>query len=199
MKKITGILVLVVLMAITSFASITFDATTGKGFVGKGNVQTVLGWNNAQLQANASSVTFTYKSTDTYLITETWATGNPDKPVSMNSHTTEIRTEIGISATLDGDPRQTKGQKQFTGFILNGWFGDPIFSGGTLPKVDEVTYMTFTWTDNQGETHTSDNMPVDGNGNLYTEGGNKATLSVQKISSTGGLYVNYGGVSVLIQ
>ena len=33
-------------------AAVTIDAT-GKGFVGKGDVQTALGYNNTQMQANA--------------------------------------------------------------------------------------------------------------------------------------------------
>lgn len=31
-------------------ATVTFDPTTGKGFVGKGDLQTAFGWNNNQLQ-----------------------------------------------------------------------------------------------------------------------------------------------------
>lgn len=47
-----------------SFATIIFDPTTGKGFVGKWDIQTALGLNNAQVQV--ASLTFTYKSEDTY-------------------------------------------------------------------------------------------------------------------------------------
>jgi len=38
--------------ATPALASVTFDSTTGKGFVGKGDVQTVLGYNNAALRPN---------------------------------------------------------------------------------------------------------------------------------------------------
>ena len=40
-------------------AAVTFDLATGTGFVGKGDVQTALGYNNAQLQKNASTLVFT--------------------------------------------------------------------------------------------------------------------------------------------
>jgi hypothetical protein len=44
-----------------AFASVAVDAN-GNGLVGKGDVQTVLGWNNAAFDANAGSVEFTQKS-----------------------------------------------------------------------------------------------------------------------------------------
>jgi hypothetical protein len=40
-------------------AAVTFDPATGTGFVGKGDVQTALKYNNTQLQKNASSLLFT--------------------------------------------------------------------------------------------------------------------------------------------
>jgi hypothetical protein len=43
----------------TAAATVTFN-TDGTGFVGKGDVQTALGWKNAQFQRNASDITFTY-------------------------------------------------------------------------------------------------------------------------------------------
>ncbi|HSK25425.1 MAG TPA: hypothetical protein VK894_00765, partial [Jiangellales bacterium] len=39
-------------------AAVTFDAATGEGFVGKGDVQLALGYNNKQLQDNAGSLEF---------------------------------------------------------------------------------------------------------------------------------------------
>ncbi len=58
-----------------TFASVTFDPTTGAGFVGKGDVQTAFGWNNQALQANAADVTFSYNAVDTYSATCSWITG----------------------------------------------------------------------------------------------------------------------------
>ena len=209
------------LMAVPVRASVTFDPATGTGFVGKGDVQLAYGWNNAQLQANATSVTFTYVTTDTYEVVNAWATGNADNPVSLNSHIQTVTTTVGVNAVVDNDPRQMKGQKQFTGFILKG-FGTTVVDG-TVPVVSPtVTYVTFTWTTQEwtgewtqvwnekkqryenGEkiyvtvTHESDQVPVDENGNLYTEGNNKAVLSVTLLDSVGGLYANYNGTSALI-
>ena len=47
-----------VLVAGLAYAAVTFDPTTGQGFVGKGDVQYTFDWNNAQLQANADDVGF---------------------------------------------------------------------------------------------------------------------------------------------
>jgi len=131
-----------------------------------------------------------------------------------------VTTMAVVNSTVDADPRQVKGQKQFTGFNLAGFLSSTTV--GTVPVVSPtVTYTTFSWTtqewDQTYETvpnpnynghnsptiqvkhyvpvnHTGDQLPAyqDENGNLvlYTEGNNKAVLSVTLIDSTGGLYVN---------
>jgi hypothetical protein len=192
-----------------AFAAVTFDPATGTGFVGKGDVQTALGLNNAQMQAQAESLEFTYVTVDTYQVVNAWATGNPDNPVSLNSHTATVTTTVSVNSTVAYDPRQVKGQKQFTGFNLTG-FGDDYAVVGEIPEVSPtVTYVTFTWDEQvwTGEwttdpvtgkkvkvyetvTHETDQLPVDENGNLYMEGNNKAVLSVTLLDSVGGLFVN---------
>jgi hypothetical protein len=47
--------------AAVATATVAVDAN-GTGFVGKGDVQTALGWNNAAFDANAGSVEFTQKT-----------------------------------------------------------------------------------------------------------------------------------------
>lgn len=189
---------LVIATTMPAMAAVTFDPETGTGFVGKGDVQDAFGWNNKALQDNANLVTFTYITTDKYVVTETWATGNPDNPKSLNSHEVTVKKTVSVNGVVNGDPRQVKGQNQFTGFDLNGFIGTPDKTGD-VPTPDYVEFVTYTWTDKQGDMHTTDEMPVDADGNLYTEGNNKAVLSVEKISSIGGLYVNFGGITVLIQ
>jgi hypothetical protein len=44
--------------ASTAHASVTIDST-GRGFAGKGDVQTAFGWNNQKLQTNAGGLSFT--------------------------------------------------------------------------------------------------------------------------------------------
>jgi hypothetical protein len=170
------------------FAIVTFDPASGKGFVGKGDVQLAMGWNNAQLQANAHSVAFNYVVREVYAVTEVFATGNPDNPWSLNVHEIAITMVYGIRSSVDADPRQVRGQKQFTGFNLFGYTGVSV--SGSLPEPDYIDWVTYTWTDKKGVTHTTEGMPVDENGVLYTQGDNRAVLSVDQISSSTSLLVN---------
>ncbi len=141
-----------------AFAAVTFDSSTGVGFVGKGDVQVPFGWNNKTLQNNATGVTFEYRSTDTYEAECEFFTG-PDK--NRTRHTNDVELVTGVSGSVDGDPRQ--GKSQFTGFNLKGFIGDPTVVGGTIPVVGEACKT--------------------GTGNSESQ-----WLSVDKISSTGGLY-----------
>lgn len=204
------------LAAGTANASVAVNES-GVGFVGKGDVQTALGGiNNEAIQGlvDNGKVNFTYVTTDTYRVVNAWATGNADNPVSLNAHEVTVTTQVGVNAAVNADPRKKNGQKQWTGFDLKGLDSMRTVVTGEIPVVSPtVTYATFSyeawtgqWTqvpylDNKGnvkykngekimETRTTDQMPVDENGNLYTEGDNKAVLSVDKVSSIGGLFVN---------
>jgi hypothetical protein len=199
-------------------ASVTFDPATGTGFVGKGDVQTALGLNNAQMQSliQSGGVSFTYQTVDTYEVVNAWATGEIDKPVSLNYHTATVTTSVNVNATVASEARKVNGQQQYTGFNLIG-FGAKVVDGEIPVVSPTVTYVTFTWTTQEWDgtydtvpnpnynghnsptiqvkhyvtvTHETDQLPVDENGNLYTEGNNKAVLSVTLLDSTGGLYVN---------
>jgi len=193
-------MVLLALAATPVLASVTFDLNTGKGFVGKGDIQDGFGWNNAQLQNNASGVTFTYIGTSEYLVTEAWATGNTLQPWSLSSHVAEISTVAGVAVALDGSPRQVKGQKQFTGFNLDGISSSVIV--GDVPEADYIDWSNIFYDRQIGKTWyyglETERLPFDENGNLYIAGNHKAVVSVELISSTDGLFANYGGASVQI-
>jgi hypothetical protein len=53
-------LVAMLVAAGAAFATVTFDPSTGTGFVGKGDVQTAFGWNNATMQTNHTLISFKY-------------------------------------------------------------------------------------------------------------------------------------------
>lgn len=209
MKKfaISAALALTVTIA---FATVTFNPDTGMGFVGKGDVQLALGLNNAQMQAQAGGLAFTYVKTDTYEVVNAWATGNVNNPVSLNSHIQTVTTVVGVNSVVEYDARQ---RNQVTGFNLKG-LGNSVVTGGTIPQVSPtVTYTAFTWTSQEWNgqwtinpvtgkkekvfetvTHTTDQLPAyyDESGKLvlYSEGNNKAVLSATLLNSTGALYVN---------
>ena len=57
-----------------------------------------------------------------------------------------------IRSALDGDPRQTKGQNQFTGFILKGFSATPVFTASGDPVYDEPTFGEWVWSTEVVET-----------------------------------------------
>ena len=145
-----------------AMASVTFDPTTGLGFVGKGDVQIAFGWNNAAAQTNAKAVSFSYNATDTYDVGCEWSTGTNHVVV----HDITVPKHTSVSSSILSDPRKTG---QWTGYNLNG-LGTTV-TDGVVPTV--------------GGT-----CPGNSGLGLVTD----VTLT----GSTGGLYVNYGGNSVLI-
>lgn len=163
--------VLTLAIAGAAAATVTFDSSTGRGFVGKGDVQLVFGWNNAQLQANAGGVTFSYDTVDRYEATCTFVTGEGTR--GERTHDIDIPRHTSISSGILYDART---HRQIDGFILNGFSGTPTL-GGTVPVVGEAC------------------VAEDGDGVAQ----NGTWSAVTLLGSTGGLYVNYGGNSVLLQ
>lgn len=163
-----------VFMTATAANAYTMDAA-GYGFVGKGEVQTPFGWNNATLQQYASTVTFTYDTSATYEAICTFTTGEGTK--GEKTHNIEHNESAIVAASLNGDPRQTKGQRQFTGFILSG-FGQTTTTG-------EVPVTGEACPGNEGHDGTWSSVEQTG----MTEGGlwahhrdtNKHTLLVEDV------------------
>lgn len=63
MKRVIKVLsvLLVIGIASTAHALVTFDNQTGIGFVGKGDVQLAFDWNNQKLNLNAGGVSFSVR------------------------------------------------------------------------------------------------------------------------------------------
>lgn len=149
-------------VSIATFAAVTFDLSTGTGFVGKGDVQNAFGWNNTQLQNNASGVSLTYDAVETYEVELYWETETGNGKVIIHEVTIPRHTSVNASIAYDA---RTK--NQITGFNLTG--------------LGATTYEGF--------------VPVVGQEWPENNGNNRIVVGVTLVSSTGGLYVNYGGVS----
>lgn len=111
-----------------AYAAVTFDPDNGEGFVGKGDVQTALGWNNKQLQDNAASVKFTAEST---VVTEvSWTCTRFDRDGNPTDQTQERErtTTTTIEGVLSSVARE---RNQVTGFTLTGYDGDPTETSET--------------------------------------------------------------------
>jgi hypothetical protein len=105
-------------IATVAHAAVNFDSTTGTGFVGKGDVQEALGFNNAQLQAQAGSLSFTYQDQAEYELT-------CSKETRKQTVRNTFQRKQTISSTVAYDPRV---RNQITGFKLTG-FGTPTMEG----------------------------------------------------------------------
>lgn len=114
-----------VMISSAAMAAWHIDAD-GYGFVGKGDVQLALNYNNAQLQQNAESLSFTYEDTATYEIV-------CEKENRRNTVTKHFQRTRTINATVDYEARRgAKGEGQVNGFNLTGWVGSPALSGSPL-------------------------------------------------------------------
>jgi hypothetical protein len=104
-----------VLSAGSALAAVTFDPATGTGFVGKGDVQLALGYNNKQLQDNADSLVFAYVGE---VVTEvSWVCTNSN---NENLQERARTTTTSVEGVVDAVARE---RNQITGFNLNGYDG----------------------------------------------------------------------------
>jgi hypothetical protein len=100
-------------------AAVTFDPETGTGFVGKGDVQLVFGWNNKQLQMNAGDVEFRANSED---VTEvSWVCTNTN---NANTQERERTTTTSVQEVVEHVARDNR--NQITGFTITGYEGAPV-------------------------------------------------------------------------
>lgn len=153
----------------TALAAVTFDAATGTGFVGKGDVQDAFGWNNAELQTNAGGVTFSYEATAYYAAVCTWTTGEGTR--GQKTHNVSHSTGMSVTSEVASSLRRNR-QQIVTGFDLTG-YGNSFTESGTIPVVGG---------------------PCPGN-----PGHEGIWTSVTQLEGgEGGLYVNYGTQEVLI-
>ncbi|MDP2263450.1 MAG: hypothetical protein Q8K24_09870 [Hydrogenophaga sp.] len=104
------------------------------GFVGKGDVQLITGWNNQQLQLNAPGVQFVESVTENYSAVCSWVTGEGtrgEKPHNV-SHT----RDTAVNASIAKELRRNSGTNEaVTGFNLTGP-GSSVTTSGSVPVVN---------------------------------------------------------------
>jgi hypothetical protein len=93
------------------------------GFVGKGDVQLIYGWNNKALQDNAAAVQFRASSE---VVTErSWVCTNAN---NQNTQERERSTTTSTQGVVSSIARE---RNQITGFNLTGYSGTPTESSST--------------------------------------------------------------------
>jgi hypothetical protein len=131
----------------TAFAAVTFDPTTGTGFVGKGDVQTALNLNNRELQQQADSLKFTSATTT---VTEvSWVcTNDRNENIQERARTTTTETTGVVSS-------EARERNQITGFNLMGFAGTPTTTSSTEgPALNTCPSGPWTLTTPAGDPET---------------------------------------------
>lgn len=167
-RKTTCAAVALVFAASSAWATVTFNAADGTGFVGKGDLQLAFGWNNAQAQLHIPRVTFKYELSETYTAVCSWTTGEGTR--GERTHNVPRTRSIDVNAQIAFDTRQNT-QGQITGVRLLGYQGD-VREVQAAPVVGE---------------------PCPGN-----QGHEGVWTSVEITSSSTGLYAIYNSTPVKI-
>jgi hypothetical protein len=120
---VAGAVAGLLLLSTAASAAVTFDPEAGEGFVGKGDVQTALEWNNRELQQGADGLSFASVSE---VVTEvSWiCTNSNNENVQERARTTTTSVEGVVSAVA-------RERNQITGFNLTGYLGAPTSSSRT--------------------------------------------------------------------
>lgn len=177
-SRIMGLTVAVFALTISAAqAAVTFNSETGTGFVGKGDVQTVLGYNNSQLQRNASSLVFTSSQPASQALSQAATqagtqsgavnvtrtvscvieqkkktfTNEGSRPGSRDAARTGSRTG-SRTGTVDGKVSYTvaydaRVKTQITGFTLKGFQTQPTFSASGVAAWDEPVFEDWAFGD----------------------------------------------------
>jgi hypothetical protein len=146
-------------------ATVTFDFGTGTGFVGKGDVQSAFGWNNAALQANAASVSFYTQEIDTWYQDCVTNDGHGEFTVVG----ARIQRQRQVNDQVQYDTR-TNRRADVTGFILTGY---GLETRSPIPDAHQQC------TDVNPDSHPKgEPYEVDGTPSLYVGyGGNSVKLA----------------------
>ena len=104
---------------VTLLADVDFDAATGTGFSGKGDVQSAFGWNNEEAQLHIPEVTFAAELVQTEK-QGCYITGVPPVPATQVGYRHHSRT---ATRDVNFDPRI---HHQIDGIFLTGYASDEI-------------------------------------------------------------------------
>lgn len=210
-KSFIAVVVAASFIAVPMFSAVVWtDISAGTAFVGKGDVQLALGYNNKQMQSAEANLFFHFTDEASYALTcvrEEWTGGKEPKLHTNVQNKTRTRQ---LSSALSYDSRKAN---QVTGFWLTGWSGVPVIDG-SVPQCGGNTRPFNAATDfdinDDGFVVTCENVDgvytnctyMDNNGASDNEKGPFATYSVPTVvGSTGGLltvkHTQYGQPGVV--
>lgn len=132
MKKFAIHAALLIAVVAIAFATVTFDPSSGTGFVGKGDLQIPWGLNAQAMQTDANNVAFFYVDDTAYDVTCEFDTGSGNHVVHHVRN-----TPVHDSLAFDVSTATRKNpQGNLTGFNLTG-AGTPTSTGPDVPSVGD--------------------------------------------------------------
>jgi len=166
----SGAAAALIAMSGAAHALVTIDPD-GTGFVGKGDVQTVAGWNNKQLQDNAASVAFrvSARSASTWTCTRVVELGNGSVNEIVQQRATTTTTQGVLSSAARENSKGKDGS--VTGFHLLGYAG-PVTVTVDGPAVGSCPAgpSGFVFDDNVETTQLDGGLQVSVDGDWVTIG-----------------------------
>lgn len=132
--------------SVVAYAAVTFNPSTGIGFVGKGDLQTPWGWNNSKLQTCGAGVRFYYhtEQSATYSAVCEFTTGEGTRGAKTHLVTHKIDRVNSVNNTVNYDTRKNS-QGAITGFNLTG-----LGAASTVVATGEVPVVGGPCPGNQG-------------------------------------------------
>lgn len=113
-----------------AYAAVTFDPATGRGFVGKGDVQLLYGWNNKDLQTNAANVDFRYSAVTVTEVTWECTKQQQNGETTQEKARTTTTSTQGLVTTVARENSKGK-DGAVTGFNLSGYEGGAAETSST--------------------------------------------------------------------
>jgi hypothetical protein len=158
-RSIIAVAGAIALTATVAFAAVTFDPITGEGFVGKGEVQEAFGWNNRQLQADADEVEFRYVGTTEQITDYSWTCTHPTNLSNTQERSRAVTETASVQGIVDHVARE---RNQITGFILDGYDGQPQTSISTSSEGPQLWSCATNWTISEQTTDVGDLIETGG-------------------------------------
>jgi hypothetical protein len=126
--------------ATSASADVTFDPSSGTGFVGKGDVQSPFGWNNAMLQSYANALSFNFEAEAVYDVT-------CEKETAKSTLRKAFKRSRATDLSIEFELRQNK--RMVTGFHLIG-YGDEVESTVDGSDICPATDNDIAWVEVPG-------------------------------------------------
>jgi hypothetical protein len=163
-RSILAAIAAVAVVSTAVYAEVVFNSDDGTGFVGKGDVQLLFGWNNKALQDNVNDVEFRYSSSTEQVTEYDWTCTNTNNE-NVNERKRDVTTTSSVQGLVESVGRL---KNQITGFNILDWDGQPTISISTESSGQPLWSCPTNWV--LGGQTTTTGAPVTTGGGLQVRG-----------------------------